>query len=106
MKSADVMRIWPSPVTNETIELATTDVSDTTKNVLPHPKNLMDGETLSKWFRKRIDAWPVEKSPPSEATDFKIAEKDFPNKTIRRKLFREIRKDMVPWTWRRQGQRR
>lgn len=94
----DVLREWSEPTPAEVIS--------TSKQEIVTSKSNIDQKTLNKWFRHRIDSWSNDKKPPSEKTDLADAKKVFPDKKIPRKLFRDTRKECVPFTWRRQGQRK
>jgi len=68
------------------------------------PRAVFTAAALGFWFKLRVATWPKFEPTPSESTDLAAAEAYFD--TVPRDVFRRIRRENTPESWRKPGPRK
>ena len=74
---------------------------------VPNVQRAVDKQELATWFRARVKTWPRGTPPPTGDACLAAAIAHFEQfgKKVPRDPFRDVRKDIVPETWRKPGPR-
>jgi hypothetical protein len=72
----------------------------------PEPKLMATRNVLAAWYRLRLETWPKDAPPPTEAADLAAAREHFAAQPrVSREAIRAIRREKAPPNWRKTGPR-
>ena len=98
LRRADIERLWP-PSPSEPASIGARRTHSATAPALPRP-TMSDGE-LRAWYKTRVQAGKA----TSEETDWEAARDEFGDR-VRRDQIRNLRRELAPPSWRKQGRRK
>jgi hypothetical protein len=103
-RKSEVLEAWPNPAAPTGAPTSLSDDENVAGDVSAKPQPT--DRAVREWFKNRVDAWPDDRSAPSEDDDWLAITQHFaPGLT--RDEFRIVRndKDVTPPEWRTQGRR-
>ena len=105
--SDSVLNLWPASNGKATADLVPRAIPDCLKvsDGTPPRRPQYSPKRVAGWYLGRIDGWPKDAAPPTEAQDLADAKQAFEG-DVPRRVIREIRKAKAPENWRKSGPRK
>jgi hypothetical protein len=112
-RSSDLLKLWPPLRSDDAdgglltsltpVQLSANDKAKIVKKGKP-----VSSPQLTAWMEERLQSWPPSEKRPTEEEDWAAAKAHFEKVgiTVTRDALRQIREDVTPPEWRRQGRRK